>query len=174
MSPIRVGISACLAGQRVRYDGSHKYHPSIIAWLAGQFELLPFCPEVEIGLGVPRGTIELVETDGRLGCVDSLTGQQDFTAALTTCADQQASVQATLSGYVFKSRSPSCGTQGVPVTRSRQSSANGMGIFAARVQENFKRMPIIEEGPLANPRQRDRFIEEVLAYHRQQQIRSTR
>ena len=99
---IKVGVSSCLLGQKVRYDGGHKYNEAIAKALAETFELIPFCPEVEIGLGVPREPIKLIESSTGLRCVGTLSEDLDVTDKLAGYADQQRSIHAGLCGYIFK------------------------------------------------------------------------
>ncbi|MFP6672374.1 MAG: DUF523 domain-containing protein, partial [Pirellulaceae bacterium] len=106
----RIAVSACLAGEAVRYDGDHKRHPQVVGLLASLFELIPVCPEVEIGLGIPREPIQLEQTTAGTRLV-SVQSRQDYTLRMQQFARRTAvqieSWQAC--GYLLKSRSPSCG-----------------------------------------------------------------
>jgi len=169
---IKVGISSCLAGQNVRYDGGHKLDANIIKTLGELFELQQFCPEMEIGLGVPREPIRLVYTSTGIRCVGTLTDDLDVTDALAGCADQRQASDPDLCGYVFKARSPSCGLQGVAVWQDDQSRPTGTGVFASRLQKKFIGMPMTEEKALADPTARARFVQQVKSYHRRLQYKA--
>lgn len=151
MTRILIGISSCLLGEPVRYDGGHKYDPYINETLARYFDFAPLCPETAIGLGVPRPTIQLTERDGALRAISS--DSQDLTGALSHFADLQQPVHRLLCGYIFKSRSPSCGV------------AND-GIYAARLMSNLPALPVVEESRLAEPVWREHFIKRVYIHQR--------
>lgn len=171
---IKVGVSSCLLGQKVRYDGDDKYSEVIARTLAETFELVPFCPEVEIGLGVPREPIKLIESSSGLRCIGTLSDDLDVTDKLAGYADQQRPLHRGLCGYIFKARSPSCGLQGVPVWLGQRSQPTGIGIYSARLRRNFIDMPMIEEEPLTHPALRQQFIRQVLDYHHRQKASATR
>ncbi|RLA16155.1 MAG: hypothetical protein DRQ60_05190 [Gammaproteobacteria bacterium] len=171
---IKVGISSCLTGEMVRYDGSHRKDSNIIETFTELFELIPVCPEVEIGLGVPREPITLVCIGSELRCVGTLTSDLDVTGQLTDCANQQCALHSDLCGYIFKARSPSCGLKAEPVSQDNQSRPTGIGIYAAQLQRNFTDLPVIESEPLADPAIRERFVQQVKAYHHRVQVSSTR
>ena len=164
----RIAVSACLVGEPVRYDGNHKRHPQVIGLLASLFELLPVCPEVEIGLGIPREPIQLEETtDGvRLVAVQS---RQDYTIRMQQFARQMTtqleSWQAC--GYLLKSRSPSCGLQDVKLfDKHGDFQRSGRGIFAQQLQQDVQSLPLAEETTLEDAATREHFIERVQAFHR--------
>src|SRR5438132_8879597 len=124
---IRLGISSCLLGERVRYDGAHKRNDYVARTLARHFALVPVCPEVGIGMGVPRPPIELagrIEAPRAVGREDAAL---DVTAWLSAFGRKQAHRLDDLSGYVFKSRSPSCGLFDVPVY-TKAGSRRGRGV----------------------------------------------
>lgn len=152
MTRILIGISSCLLGEPVRYDGGHKYDAYINETLARYFDFAPMCPETAIGLGVPRPTIQLTERDGVMRAISSDAGQ-DLTEALGHYADLQQPVHRLLSGYIFKSRSPSCGV------------ANN-GIYADRLMRNLPTLPVVEESRLAEPLWREHFIKCVYIHQR--------
>ncbi|MEM9487614.1 MAG: DUF523 domain-containing protein [Myxococcota bacterium] len=175
--PISIGISACLLGQPVRYDGRHKRHPWLVAELGRHVTWLAVCPEVELGLGVPRPPIELVRMAGgeiRLRAVDS---GRDLTVAMGRHAAARVAelAAAQLSGYVFKARSPSCGVTGVAVRtvsagRSgmpsiRDDGQPGTGLFAAELVARCPELPVAQDSELDSPDARARFVERVCRYH---------
>lgn len=158
---LRLGISSCLLGEEVRWDGGHRR----LAWLAeGLGEAVDWvrvCPEVAIGLGVPREPIELVQAaDGlRLLGVES---RRDHTEAMAGWARAKAAELADLDGYVFKARSPSCGVGGVPVA----GGAPGRGLFAEALARTYPNLPIVDEERLADRRGRERFLQQATEYRR--------
>jgi uncharacterized protein YbbK (DUF523 family) len=163
---IAIGISSCLLGEEVRYDGGHKYVPTIIEHLERHFRLIPFCPEVDIGLGVPREPIHLVAAGCEIRCVGTETDTLDVTARLLDCADRQQPWQRQICGYVLKRNSPSCGKERVKLWRAGEIERSGVGIYAERLMRNFPAMPVVEDESLEDQAVRDDFIRQVLAYHR--------
>ena len=161
----RVGISRCLLGDEVRYDGGHRYEPSLVADLAARVELIPVCPELEAAMGVPREPIQLAAAAGdrRLRLVGVETGT-DWTDRMEAWAAQRiAALRALrLSGFVLKSRSPSCGPRDVPVRGGETSS----GMFAAALADALPALPVEDEERLRDAPARAAFLERVAACHR--------
>jgi uncharacterized protein YbgA (DUF1722 family)/uncharacterized protein YbbK (DUF523 family) len=165
VSPIRVGVSACLLGQRVRYDGGHKADRFIIETLGRYFCWVPVCPEMEIGLGTPRETLRLAGDATAPSLVATVSGN-DHTPRMQRFAAQRLSQLAELGlhGYILKKHSPSCGMTGVRVYDvSGKPHCNGRGLFARAL---MVRLPVEEEGRLQDPGLREHFIERVYACHR--------
>jgi len=170
---VRLGISSCLLGQRVRYDGNHKRDDYVTETLARYFEFVPVCPEVAIGLGVPRSPIHLVGSVARPRAVGVDDPALDVTAALTAYGQRQARVLDDISGYIFKSRSPSCGLERVKVyARGAAAPRSGTGVYAAAFRAAQPRLPVAEEGRLSDPALRDNFLECVFAYRRWQRLQA--
>lgn len=166
--PIRIGVSSCLIGQKVRYDGSHKRDLFISDTLVRFVEFVPVCPEMEIGLGTPRASIHLAKTQGEIRLINPKTGQ-DLTTEMTEWADKRLTQleKENFSGYVLKKDSPSCGMQRVRVHQEgKPPLKDGVGIFAGQLMSRWPLLPVEEEGRLNDPRLRDNFIERVFAYHR--------
>jgi uncharacterized protein YbbK (DUF523 family) len=163
-SRLRVGVSACLLGDAVRYDGGHKYEEAVARLLADVFVLVAVCPEVEIGLGVPRETVQLVERGGDVRMVASKTGA-DHTETMRAFARARVAELEELGicGYVFKKSSPSCGLADVPVGGS---ALGGRGLFAAEIVRRLPDLPVAEEPDLRDAHTRARFIAQVLEYAR--------
>ena len=159
----RVGVSRCLLGDAVRYDGGHKHEPSLMADLGARVELIPVCPELEVGMGVPREPIQLVAGSGggRLRLVGVETGA-DWTDRMEAwAAERTAALRALdLSGFVLKARSPSCGPRNVPVTGGEASA----GMFAAALMRLLPVLPVADEERLRDPSARADFLERVAAY----------
>jgi len=167
---IRIGISSCLLGQNVRFDGGHKRNDFIVSTLGRYFELVPFCPEVHIGLGVPRPPVRLEATVAGTRAVGVGDPRLDVTEQLGDCAREQAPWHATLSGYILKQGSPSCGMERVKLYHDGKPSKVGVGLYAAALMANFPQMPVEEEGRLADPALRQNFLERVAVIHRWQQL----
>ena len=166
--PIRIGISACLLGQQVRFDGGHKRDPFLTDTFGRFVEWLGVCPEVECGLETPRPAMRLVRIDGGTRLLTVKTGV-DLTGQMERYADQRvAALEGTdLSGYVLKKDSPSCGLERVKIYDGHGVPArSGRGLFASKLVERFPNLPVEEEGRLSDPRLRDNFVERVFAYWR--------
>ncbi|WP_019602085.1 YbgA family protein [Teredinibacter turnerae] len=166
---IRIGISSCLLGEQVRFDGGHKHQKYITRELAKFFEFRSFCPEVAIGLGIPREPIRLVLDDDRdhpIRVVGTKDPSIDVTQDLIDCANAQQVWLKDLSGYIFKKDSPSCGMERVKAYRNSQPTRQGVGLFARTVMENNPLIPVEEEGRLNDEDLRENFIERVYVYHR--------
>ncbi len=164
-APIRIGISSCLLGESVRYDGGHKRDSNIIDTLGHLFEFVPICPEVAIGLGVPRAPIRLVGDLHAPRAVGVSNPALDVTDKLSAYGTRMAHELDGISGYIFKSRSPSCGMQGVEVFPSGATTA---GLYARAFMDVQPLLPIEEEGRLADPVLRENFIERVYDFRRRQ------
>lgn len=161
---IKIGISSCLLGNKVRYDGEDKYNATIIEQLGQQFELIPFCPELEIGMGVPRDPMQLEWLNGQIRCVDIEDHSKDMTDKLVDCANQQLHWQKDICGYIFKKNSPSCGTKHVKVVKDGTYERTGTGIYARQLMKNFPALPVEEEDRMEDPSLRETFIARVKAY----------
>ena len=172
----KLGISACLLGQKVRYDGEHK-RDLFLTELFGKFvEWIPICPEVEVGMGVPRETVRLVGTltHPRMIAEKSAT---DWTEAMNRFAAKRLHdiAEKHLSGYVFKKNSPSCGMERIKVYNSKGvAERQGRGLFAAALMSQWPLLPVEEEDRLNDLKLRENFIERVFARHRWLQASSSR
>lgn len=167
-APIRLGISRCLLGERVRYDGGHKRDPFLVDVLGRYVEWVPVCPEVEAGFGTPREAMRLEGVPARLRLVTIRTNI-DHTEAMMGWAERRLDELEALAlcGYVFKKDSPSCGIERVRIFNAHgMPSRKGAGLFAEVFRQRFPLTPIEEEGRLCDPVLRDNFIERVFAYHR--------
>lgn len=166
---IRLGISSCLLGQRVRYDGKHKRDAYIAGILARDFEFVPVCPEVAIGLGVPRAPIELVGAASAPRALGVEDPALDVTRPLAAHGRRMARALPDISGYIFKSRSPSCGIAKVVVRGSGQRTG-ASGIYAAAFMAARPLLPVEDEDRLKDAQVRENFIQRVRVYHRWQQL----
>ena len=167
--PIRVGISSCLLGEEVRYDGGHQKDPYITGVLARHFTWVPVCPEMEVGMGVPREPIRLVG-DPEAPRLRGVTSGTDHTLAMNEFARRRAQEleRRALSGYVLKRASPSCGMERVRLHRDEGGppARTGVGLFARALMDALPLLPVEEEGRLNDARRRDNFITRVFAYRR--------
>lgn len=166
--PIRIGVSSCLLGSPVRFDAGHKRDAFLTDTLGPLVEWVAVCPEVELGLGVPRKTLHLAREGDALLLVEKGTGR-DLTTAMRRFAARRSRElgRLELCGYVLKSRSPSCGMERVRVRDGRGRPApGGRGIFAAALIEAFPELPVEEEGRLRDPLLRENWLERVFAYRR--------
>lgn len=167
---IPVGISSCLLGERVRFNGGHKLDRYIHQRLTSYFDFRPLCPEVAIGMGVPREPIRLV----RVGEALRVQGVKDASVDLTQplhdygrkVVDQQRT--APVYGYIFKARSPSCGLERVKTynTKGAPLKADGVGAFAEEILRAYPNLPVEEEGRLNDPDLRYNFLQGVFTYYR--------
>jgi uncharacterized protein YbgA (DUF1722 family)/uncharacterized protein YbbK (DUF523 family) len=167
---IPVGISSCLLGHEVRYDGGHKYHSYIERNLGRYFEFRPFCPELEAGLGVPRPPVRLQDTGQGIRCVGVKDQQLDVTGALQLASGRQSPWLKELCGYILKKDSPSCGMERVKVYSNDIAAKTGTGVFADYLQQNFPTLPVEEEGRLGDPQLRENFIQRVFVRQRWRQL----
>ena len=166
--PIRIGVSACLLGQEVRYDGGHTRDPFLVETFGRYVEWVHVCPEVEIGLGTPRDPIRLERAGRDVRLVNPKTGT-DLTRKMRTYAARRLAAleDQDLCGYVLKKDSPSCGLERVRVYDGRGvPSRNGRGLFAEALLRRCPNLPVEEEGRLNDPRIRENFVERVFAYRR--------
>lgn len=167
-TPIRIGVSACLLGEKVRYDGGHKRDPYLVEILGRHVEWVPVCPEVELGLGTPRETLRLVRIGEGVRMIMAKTGQ-DHTDGMSSFAARRVREleKQDLCGYILKKDSPSCGMERVRVFDAKGIPArSGRGLFAEVLLKHFPNLPVEEEGRLSDPRWRENFIERVFAYQR--------
>ncbi len=168
-APIRIGVSSCLLGEKVRHDGGHKRDRFVTEQLAPFVEYVPACPEMGIGLGLPRETIRLergAEDGFRLVAPKS---GADYTATMTAWALAKAEeiTTAGLSGYILKKDSPSCGLHRVKTYKNgHPAQRDGRGLFAQALTEALPQLPVEDEGRLHDAKIRENFIERVFAYAR--------
>ena len=152
----RLGVSSCLLGEQVRFDGGHRRHAFLADVLGPHVDWVPFCPEMAIGLGTPRETLRLTAGDHLI----NRSGTADHTAAMAALP-----LPAGIDGYVFKAKSPSCGIHGIPRYGESEEPADreGRGVFAARLMAAFPLLPVVDEEQLADPAVRAAFTEQIFA-----------
>ncbi len=163
MEKIRMGVSMCLLGRPVRYDGGHSGDRYVMEILGQWMEFIPVCPELEAGFGVPREPIRLEGSpvSPRLVTVET---RKDLTDIMTVWAQRRVTEleKKDLRGFIFKSKSPSCGMGKVEVyTEKNMPVKNGIGVFAKAFMERFPLIPVEEDGRLHNPHLRKNFIERI-------------
>ena len=168
---IYLGISSCLLGNKVRYDGNHKEQRLITQKLATKFEFVPICPEMAIGLGVPRKPIRLIGDQTSQRAVEINNKEADVTQQLISFGNQKARELDYISGFIFKKDSPSCGLFSVKIYKGENSVLNkGMGLFAKQIVKHNPILPVEEEGRLNDEKLRRNFIQRVEVYHRWNQL----
>ena len=163
---IKMGISSCLLGEKVRYDGGHKLDRFITNTLGQYFEWVPVCPECEYGLPVPREPLHLVGSPESPRLITIKTGIDHTEKMLQWAEKKLVELEYhNLCGFIFKSKSPSSGIAGVKVYASSGiPSQRGVGIFGGAFMKRFPLIPVIDDGRLHNPRLRENFIESVFAF----------
>jgi len=173
---IKIGISACLMGENVRWNGGHARDRYLTDTLGSYVTYVPVCPEVECGLGVPRETLRLVGDPDNPNLITSKTNI-DHTARMIAWAQQRVSEleKENLCGFVFKKNSPSSGLYNVPVKNFKgMPQKKGRGIFARVFTERFPLIPVEEEGRLHDPKLRETFIEQIFTLMRWRETLSRR
>ncbi|MEV7804286.1 DUF523 and DUF1722 domain-containing protein [Microbispora sp. NPDC088329] len=160
----RVAVSSCLLGAPVRFNGGHSRDRFLTEELAEHVDWVPICPEIEIGLGAPRETLRLERSPDGPRLVTRRT-REDLTAPMTGLAAGRAADLADVDGYVFKSRSPSCGLHGIPVYAGGNGPADrhGEGIFAAAITRARPELVVEDEGRLHDAVLREAFVERIFA-----------
>ena len=174
MEKIRLGISMCLLGENVRYDGGHKLDRFLTETLGQYVDYVPVCPEVECGLPVPRESMHLEGDTEAPRLVTSRT-KQDMTERMVPWAQRRVDEleKENLMGFIFKSDSPSSGMERVRVYSEKGMPVKkGVGVFARAFMEHFPLLPVEEEGRLHDPRLRESFIERIFAFKRWRDVLS--
>ena len=169
---LRLGISSCLLGEEVRWNGGHKLDRYLVNTLGRFVEWVPVCPEVEIGMGTPRENIRLVGTPKAPRLVSPKSGN-DYTETMRSWAEKRLDdlVSLDLHGYVLKKDSPSCGLERVRVYReSGNPVRDGRGLYASALIARMPLLPVEEEGRLHDMRLRENFVERIFAYQRWKQF----
>ncbi|WP_027185950.1 YbgA family protein [Desulfovibrio inopinatus] len=170
---ILVGVSSCLLGEPVRYDGGHKLDRYVRDTLGHYFRFVPVCPETECGLGVPREAMRLVGDPTHPRLVTNKTGMDHTERMLEYSARRvEELAELGLCGFIFKSKSPSSGMERVKIYNdSGIPAATGVGLFARAFMDRFPLIPVEEEGRLHDDRLRENFIERIFTLRRWQQVR---
>ncbi len=173
MKKITLGISSCLLGNEVRHDGGHKRNVYTTTTLAEYFTFRSYCPEMAIGLGVPRPTIRLTRSSDGIRLTGSDGPDLDVTEDMNKWSEGAIEGMHDLSGFILKNNSPSCGMERVRVYADKGApSRDGTGLFAAALISSMPWLPVEEEGRLNDPMLRENFIERVFVFYRWQRMMS--
>lgn len=167
---INLGVSACLMGEKVRYDGGHKKCDFLLDKLHPWVRITPFCPEVKAGLGIPRPAIRLAQIDEKLRVVGTKDATVDVTDALNRASDELCQQAQGLTGFLFCAKSPSCGMERVKVYDEKGNplvSTRG-GIFADKIRHQYPLLPCEESGRLNDDLLRNSFLTRLFCYARWQ------
>ncbi|MDA0692859.1 MAG: DUF523 and DUF1722 domain-containing protein [Nitrospinae bacterium] len=173
MGKLWIGISSCLLGEKVRWNGDHKQNLYAKEILGKFFDYVPVCPEVEIGMGVPRETVHLAGDKDSPRMVGTKTGTDWTQKMIRFSAGKVRELSShDLSGFIFKKGSPSCGIERVSLYTESGNKANSMaqGLFASTFMKKFPLIPVEEEGRLNDFKIRENFIVRVFSYHRLQKL----
>ena len=164
---IKIAISSCLLGEKVRYDGTDK-KLDILTRIPGDIiTFIPVCPEVAIGMGIPRPPIQLVETSEGIQALQIDDPDKSFTEPLQAYGAKIANELKDIFGYIFKARSPSCGINSTPVFRSGEEHHKDAGLHAKQIMQQHPGLPIIEETTLTTLEQVQDFFSQVFKYSQQ-------
>lgn len=171
---IAIGLSSCLLGEKVRFDGGHKSNSYISKTLGQFFEFQTFCPELAIGLGIPRKPIRLSRKGSdQIRCIPIDDSGPEYSDALIQSADQQIEWHRNICGYILKKDSPSCGMERVKVWDGVMPIREGVGLYAERMMKNIPYLPVEEEGRLGDAVLRENFVQRVFVLHRWFQLKET-
>ena len=168
----KIGVSACLANQAVRFDGSYISNPFINNECSLFFDIHTMCPEVEMGMGIPRKVIQLRDFGDDIRLVYSANPEHEITDDMRAYAQQKLDTLPALDGFIFKKDSPSCGVYKVPVKnhKSGMRRRNGIGVFAEAFKQKNPNVPTEDEGRLNDAGIRENFLERIYAHYRWRQI----
>jgi uncharacterized protein YbgA (DUF1722 family)/uncharacterized protein YbbK (DUF523 family) len=168
MNKLSLGVSSCLLGHPVRYDGRHKQNDYIARVLCRFFECCPVCPEVESGLSIPREPM-ILEGDIKHPRLMTQITRRDYTEHMLIWSDNRCILfgNQRFHGYIFKSKSPSCGLHHVEIFDTSGAAAKmGRGLFAAAFVNHFPVLPVVDENTIAHRESRDAFIERIFVFNR--------
>lgn len=169
---VKIGVSSCLLGQEVRYNGGHKQDRFLVSSLSQFVDYVPVCPEVAIGLGIPRPPIRLVGDPDLPKAVGTDDATMDVTSRLQSFAHDKVPSLGEISGYILKKDSPSCGMERVKVYSEKGGAAQrkGQGVFARVLMERMPLLPVEEEGRLNDPVLKENFLTRIFVIRRWQEL----
>lgn len=171
---ISIGVSACLLGAKVRFDGGHKRDHYISEIISEQFRLVSYCPEVAIGMGTPRQPVRLVDENGEIRVIGTRDSAVDVTDELNEYGSHIAESLSSLCGFIFKKDSPSCGMERVKVYgKDGIPQKTGTGLFAQQIMRLNPLLPVEEEGRLNDHGLRENFINRVYVFARWKNLLAT-
>lgn len=163
-----IAISQCLLGDRVRYDAELKHFPRLIDFVQQHFQCVPVCPEVEIGLSVPRPPVQLVEINQQIQMLGRDDESLNITQQMMNYCNKRAPELQSIHGYLFKSRSPSCGVTDTPLFNpSGDLLATGNGLFTRAILKQYPKLPITDEQGVETELQQQQFLQQVLHYRKE-------
>lgn len=164
---IKVGISACVLGEKVRFDSGHKASKFVANELSQYFEFIPTCPEVGVGMPVPRPTIRLVSNEERIYLVETKDNSIDHTDAMLNYSTQKVEqlMKQSMCGYIVCAKSPTCGMERVKVYENNGASNVGIGLFTRELMTKMPWLPVEEDGRLNDPVLKENFITRVYTLH---------
>lgn len=170
---IYIGVSSCILGEKVRFDGGHKKSTYVCGLLDSYFDFVSVCPEVGMGMGIPRPTIRLVGDPKFPRLVEVLKPSHDHTEGMLDYCQKKVTKLSHLSGFILKSKSPTCGLERVKVYQQEgQQPLMGQGLFAKTLTETYPLLPVEEDGRLNDFKLRENFIERLFIYHRWQTLQA--
>lgn len=162
---VKIAVSSCLLGEAVRYDGTDKHIKYITEQLALDYSLISLCPEMAVGMGVPRPPIHLVDKGNSIQVVGVSEPENNFTKSLAKYGKLVVENNPTICGYILKKHSPSCGTKNVKVmTVNDKYERRGQGIYAATIMTALPLLPVIDEEDFLNESLRAEFLKKVEMY----------
>ena len=162
---IKIAVSSCLLGEAVRYDGTDKHIKYITEQLALDYNLISLCPEMAVGMGVPRPPIHLLESKNNIQVVSIDNPENNMTFPLSNYGKKVVEVHGDIGGYIFKKHSPSCGTKNVKVmTAHGEYERRGQGIYAATIMKALPLLPVIDEEDFLDKSLRADFLRKVEMY----------
>lgn len=168
---LNIGISACLLGEKVRFDGGHKALTFAQKTLSQYVQYHPTCPEVGIGMSIPRKPIRLIEDNQSIKLVDCRDPSIDYTDKMNQFASQQCQKMSHLNGFILTSKSPSCGMERMKVydAEGNLQHRKGVGLFAKQLMQQHPNLPVEEDGRLSDKALRENFIERIYIHAKWQQ-----
>jgi uncharacterized protein YbbK (DUF523 family) len=162
---IKIAVSSCLLGEAVRYDGTDKQIEYITEQLTKEYNLISLCPEMAVGMGVPRPPIHLVDDGEIIQVVSIEKPSSNMTKPLFEYGKEIIKAHPDICGYIFKKDSPSCGTKNVKVmNQNGEYEGKGQGIYAAAIMQALPKLPVIDEDDLLNVKLRDKFFIDINEY----------
>ena len=162
---IKIAVSSCLLGEAVRYDGTDKHIKYITEQLALDYNLISLCPEMAVGMGVPRPPIHLLENKNNIQVVGIDNPENNMTIPLSDYGKKVVREYEDIGGYIFKKNSPSCGTKNVKVmTAHGEYERRGQGIYAATIMTALPLLPVIDEEDFLDDELRNIFLLDVIEY----------
>lgn len=166
MTRLTLGVSSCLLGDEVRFNGGHKHHRWLTQTFGKYADFVPFCPEVAIGMGIPRNPIRLIGTDKGVRAVDSVNLTDDYTERLQAYAESVVPQLEPLDGYVVMQGSPSCGMERVKLYSDAMIPEKiAAGLYTEVLQRHAPALPFEESGRLSDPNLVENFVQRVYVYH---------